>query len=407
MSAAARVEHREVDPELVEPLVEQARQVRGGAVERVRRQRPERRASHALAPALLEAERLQRPCTRLSSNEPVALRERRGRLAAREVLHELEERTSKTGIVSIRCPSASTTGWPSRARSALEDRWVALIPHIFYRIWLPGSREIGMEASSPQGHYHAPRLAAVVAGELRRRILGSELADGAQLPKQEQLLAEFGVSPPTLREALRILESEGLVRVRRGKRGGSVVYRPTSATAAYAIAKVLEAGEVELPDVARALQALEPVCLELAARRPDRHEVVSRLRALHQQAAASLDDSERYRNLSHELHNEFVAASGSQTLALLAGALEALWIAHARERAATRRAPGVPDEIRQAHLTAHAAIIDAVERGDADAARQLSREHLCEATRHALAPGAATAVDSTSLAPGGSLRSRI
>ena len=261
-----------------------------------------------------------------------------------------------------------------------------------------------MEASSPQGRYHAPRLAAVVAGELRRRILGGELADGAQLPKQEQLLAEFGVSPPTLREALRILESEGLVRVRRGKRGGSVVYRPTSATAAYAIAKVLEAGEVELPDVALALQALEPVCLELAARRPDRHGIVSKLRALHEQAAASLDDAERYRSLSHELHNQFVAASGSQTLALLAGALEALWLAHARERAATRR---VPDEIRQAHLAAHAAIIDAVERGDADAARQLSREHLCEATRHALAPGAGTAVDSTSLAPGVSLRSRV
>ena len=214
------------------------------------------------------------------------------------------------------------------------------------------------------------------------------------------------MSPPTLREALRILESEGLVRVRRGKLGGSVVSRPTSATAAYAIAKVLEAGEVELPDVALALQALEPVCLELAARRPDRHEIVSRLRALDEQAVAAFDDLERYRALAHELHNAFVSASGSQTLALLAGALEALWVAHARERAAMRRAAGVPDEIRRAHLTAHAAIIDAVERGDAESARRLSREHLCEATRHALAPGAAVAVDSASLAPGGASNRR-
>jgi GntR family transcriptional regulator, transcriptional repressor for pyruvate dehydrogenase complex len=244
---------------------------------------------------------------------------------------------------------------------------------------------------------HAPRLAALVAGELRRRILAGELADGAQLPKQEQLLSEHGVSAPTLREALRILESEGLVRVRRGKRGGAVVYRPTSATAAYAIAKVLEADDVALADVALALQALEPVCLELAARREDRHAAVSRLRALHEQAVAAFDDPERYRSLSHELHKGFVEASGSETLALLVGALEALWLAHARERAKP-----VAEEVRRSHLAAHAAIIEAVERGDAEAARRLAREHLCEATRYALASGAATGVDSSSLSPTGS-----
>jgi DNA-binding FadR family transcriptional regulator len=242
--------------------------------------------------------------------------------------------------------------------------------------------------------YHAPRLAALVAAELRRRILSGELADGALLPKQARLLAEHGVSPPTLREALRILESEGLVRVRRGKRGGAVVYRPTSATAAYAIAKVLEAGDVALSDVAVALQALEPLCLELAAQRADRHEAVSKLRGLHDRTVASFDDLERYRDLSHELHQGFVEASGSRTLALLAGALEALWVAHARERAKP-----APDEVRRAHIAAHAGIIAAVERGDAEGARRLASEHLCEATRHALAPQARTGVDSASLAP--------
>jgi GntR family transcriptional regulator, transcriptional repressor for pyruvate dehydrogenase complex len=246
---------------------------------------------------------------------------------------------------------------------------------------------------------HAPRLAALVAGELRRGILAGELADGAQLPKQEQLLAEYGVSAPTLREALRILESEGLVRVRRGKRGGAVVYRPTSAMAAYAIAKVLEADDVALSDVALALQALEPVCLELAARRADRHASVSKLRGLHEQTVTAFDDLERYRSLSHELHKGFVEASGSQTLALLAGALEALWVAHARERAKP-----VAEEVRRGHLAAHAAIIDAVERGDAERARRLAREHLCEATRYSLEPDVATPVESASLAPGDLMR---
>ena len=67
------------------------------------------------------------------------------------------------------------------------------------------------------------RLAEQVADELRRRILGGELADGSVLPKEDELLLEFPVSKPSLREAMRILEAEGLLRVRRGKLGGAVV----------------------------------------------------------------------------------------------------------------------------------------------------------------------------------------
>src|SRR5665213_2233949 len=91
-----------------------------------------------------------------------------------------------------------------------------------------------------------PRLAEIIAVNLRDRILASEFADGSNLPKQEDLLDEFGVSPPSMREALRILETEGLVTVQRGNVGGAVVHQPQVAKVAYMMALVLQARTVAL-----------------------------------------------------------------------------------------------------------------------------------------------------------------
>jgi GntR family transcriptional repressor for pyruvate dehydrogenase complex len=70
------------------------------------------------------------------------------------------------------------------------------------------------------------RVAERVAAELRRRILAGEYGDELRLPTQVQLLREFRVSYPALREALGTLEAEGLVSVRRGSVGGAQVHRP-------------------------------------------------------------------------------------------------------------------------------------------------------------------------------------
>src|ERR671929_6023 len=78
----------------------------------------------------------------------------------------------------------------------------------------------------------ARRTAEIVADELRRQIIDGELSDGDLLPRQELLVEQFNVSLVSLREALRILETEGLVSVRRGNRGGAVVHAPAKASAA-------------------------------------------------------------------------------------------------------------------------------------------------------------------------------
>ena len=66
-------------------------------------------------------------------------------------------------------------------------------------------------------------LAERLADELRERILDGRLIDGSVLPKQDEIVEQFGVSKPSAREAFCILETEGLITVRRGSIGGSVV----------------------------------------------------------------------------------------------------------------------------------------------------------------------------------------
>ena len=111
----------------------------------------------------------------------------------------------------------------------------------------------------------SPRIAETVADELRRQIVDGELADGDLLPPQAVLVERFNVSLVSLREALRILETEGLVSVRRGNQGGAVVHAPTKASAAYMLGLVLQSEHVLLSDLGTALRDLEPTCAALAA----------------------------------------------------------------------------------------------------------------------------------------------
>src|SRR6185437_7074718 len=67
------------------------------------------------------------------------------------------------------------------------------------------------ESAAPRRQFVQPRVAQMVADVLRTRIVDGELPDGSLLPKQDDLIDEFQVSRPSFREALRILESEGLI----------------------------------------------------------------------------------------------------------------------------------------------------------------------------------------------------
>ena len=150
----------------------------------------------------------------------------------------------------------------------------------------------------------APRIAEIVADELRRQIIDGELADGDLLPRQEVLVEQFNVSLVSLREALRILETEGLVSVRRGNRGGAVVHAPAKTSAAYMLGLLLQSESVEVADLGMALQELEPACAALAAQRPDRADtLVPELKQVNDSMAEHLEDGRLFTEIGREFHD--------------------------------------------------------------------------------------------------------
>lgn len=247
--------------------------------------------------------------------------------------------------------------------------------------------------AGPRRRLRQPRLANMVAGELRGRILTGEIADGALLPKQEDLLEEFGVSLPSIREALRILETEGLVTVLRGNTGGAVVRAPQPSKVAYMIGLVLQSRGVEVGDVEDALRTFEPICASLAAARDDRTEtVVPVLRARIAASESVLEDAAEYVHEARVFHEELVAGCGNATVILIVGALESLWSAHVDQlvRRPARLGPFDDLATRTRSLEDHVYLVDAIEAGNAERAEELSHAHFGEARRHEFAAAGTT-----------------
>src|ERR1700759_310701 len=95
----------------------------------------------------------------------------------------------------------------------------------------------------------APKAAERVAAHLRRRIIRGELVEGAALPSESDLIEEFGVSRPTMREAILLLEAESLVVIRRGVHGGARVRAPQRAVAARYAGRILQHQGTRIRDV--------------------------------------------------------------------------------------------------------------------------------------------------------------
>jgi GntR family transcriptional repressor for pyruvate dehydrogenase complex len=258
-----------------------------------------------------------------------------------------------------------------------------------------------VESSSVQ--LRQPKLAEIVADVVRRRILDGELDDGELLPTQDIFVNEFGVSRPSMREALRILEAEGLITVRRGNQGGAVVHRPEPRHAAYSLAMVLQSRGVALADVGAALQQLEGACAGLCARRKDRKRaVVKVLEECNKRSEAALDQPLDYVRATADFHRSLAECSGNETMRLLVGSIESLWLNHVQSWAETTAEAGrFPDrDYRVQGLKAHRELTALIAAGDVAGATAMAESHFDPAQFYLSPSDGARRVDSSTLATG-------
>jgi DNA-binding FadR family transcriptional regulator len=240
----------------------------------------------------------------------------------------------------------------------------------------------------------APKSAELIALSLRRSIVRGELAEGVALPPEAALMEQFGVSRPTLREAFRILESERLIEVRRGARGGARVHTPDIAVAARYAGLVLESRGTTLADVYDAYSVLELACVSLVAAKRTREDLGKLRAALGEEIQAWESGEEEFVGAEPALsiHALVVDLTGNQTLAVLSSMLHSIFeLADIAPLAAHGHAHESSRAARRS-VEIHDRLIDLVEKRDAGGARELWAKHLADSRRNILKSEAAQTV---------------
>ncbi|HEY0448803.1 FadR/GntR family transcriptional regulator [Actinophytocola sp.] len=238
-----------------------------------------------------------------------------------------------------------------------------------------------------------PRLAEIVAAKLRDDILTGKLKEGDSLPRQDQLFTEFRVSLPAVREAMRILETEGLISVRRGNVGGAVVHLPTPERIARTISMVLQTRDTTMGDVSGALLTLEPACAALCAARPDRADtVVPALRSVVAEQEETFDDPEQFPTHARTFHETLVEHCGNETMIVIVGSLETIWTAHESTVWSSASVTDVESDqsspmarkSRRAALRDHEKLVEAIAAGDEKRTVSLASAHLAATRKSSL-----------------------
>jgi DNA-binding FadR family transcriptional regulator len=217
-----------------------------------------------------------------------------------------------------------------------------------------------------------PKASDLLASELRERILSGEYVEGSGLPAERELVVQTGLSRTTVREALRILEVQGLVQIRTGRTGGAFVQRPGEGAMARTVEHIIRGHQIELAALLEIRAALEPYCAELAAE----NGTTEHLAAIDSAVLSVGDadgDPERTAEANIQWHVAVARASRNELLAGVALALE-----RAVHAAARSSGDGI-DELEKKTVREHQAIAAAIRARDASAAANLMQKHVTAA----------------------------
>lgn len=141
------------------------------------------------------------------------------------------------------------------------------------------------------------KASLAIAAEFRQRIARGELREGDPLPVESELTEQLGVSKGVVREALRILETEGLVEVRRGLGGGPRVRHPSISETAKAMGVYLQIGDVQVMDVFEARDHIITNAVERLAEAPTDSGIGALEQSIHELAAVIGDFDAYYPQL--------------------------------------------------------------------------------------------------------------
>jgi DNA-binding FadR family transcriptional regulator len=222
---------------------------------------------------------------------------------------------------------------------------------------------------SPAAITHRSK-AAHVAHLLLERIIAAKLKPGSSFATEAELLTQFNVSRPTLREGLRILESQGVLEVRPGPGGGIMVGNPSADLLAHGLSVFLRLHEVPFMTVLKAREVIEPaLAYEAAVNGTDEDFAELEASIVRMKALDAQSDQEAFLEENRVFHGAIARASGNKVL-------EVFW--HTISILATGEHHGIRYSVgNQTHVVkAHQRILDACRRRDGDAASAEMEGHV-------------------------------
>ncbi len=221
------------------------------------------------------------------------------------------------------------------------------------------------------------KASAVVSNHLRGRIARGEFREGDALPNETQLMEEYGVSRPTVRSAIRILESESLVVVKPGLGGGPRVRVPDVRVVAKQVSLHLELQGTTIADLLQARALIEPAAVRmLATKRPK--AALRELHRLHEHELRLTDDPLAFAEAGAMFHAQLIELAGNNTLAMFGRLVHELVEVQHR---ATLQKVNRPQTIIHRGAEQHTEVLRAIDAGDAELAEATWRRHMEESIK--------------------------
>ena len=218
------------------------------------------------------------------------------------------------------------------------------------------------------------RHSELVAQEIETKILNKELSLGEKLLSEVDFAKEFHVSRTVIREAMRLLEVRGFVKIKRGPKGGIFANDGFHKPLSEALGRLVDSGKVSADDIFEIRLLLEPYVTGEAAKRANREDI-SELQALLDLSRERMEDGEFLQKIRGTFHQRLARATGNPVLFMMMNALIELlrkYFCDFNEL-----------DLEKHFVETHQDILDAIKNKDAEKARQLIANDILEIKKHA------------------------
>jgi GntR family transcriptional repressor for pyruvate dehydrogenase complex len=220
------------------------------------------------------------------------------------------------------------------------------------------------------------RVHEPVADQIRQAIFRGLIAPGHKLPPEREMAEQFQTSRVALREALRALEKEGLITVKRGAGGGAFVADFDKALNALAdsLNTVVKLGSAKSANLTEMRSILEPEITRLATLRAVPADLAA-IEAVVVAQEQELESGELSRKLDMEFHRCIAEAAHNPVMNIVVNAV------NQSIRDSILRSKRT-QEMRNRVVSYHRNIFEAVRSGNADVARQIMSAHVVDVQCH-------------------------